>query len=272
MKPTFNKRAQENNPEGPFDVLLQLLFPITLILAFVVVTELGVWKRQYTELYAQTITTPQGISNHQRQRAVITLQEQLLLRAVRETFEKEAAELHLSHYEALLPTPDQIIDGALQADFVTATRTLYDRFGTAARRGEMENAMRQGAITRFKELVNQEVASDPEIGDISIEELREISPDNKSKLDKAVAGEMNILVTKASDPQLDLIRAWIHSERATNAAGQKIKNAWEDFVKAQPADRQAMSDRFVNLKVLALGEMLSVRNAPLQEQAVRDVL
>jgi hypothetical protein len=63
MKPIFNERAQENNPEGPFDVLLQLLFPITLILAFVVVTELGVWKRQYTELCAQTITTPQGISN-----------------------------------------------------------------------------------------------------------------------------------------------------------------------------------------------------------------
>jgi len=272
MKYIWNKGSQENDPEGPFDVLLQLLFPITLILAFVVVTELGVWKRQYKELYKQTISTPQGISNHQRQRAVITLQEQLLLRAVRETFEKEAAELHLSHYEAILPTPDQIIDGALQDDFVVATRTLYLRFGTAARRREMENALRQESMARFQQLVNQEVASDLEIGTVSLEELRGISPDNRPKLDKALAGEMSTLVAKVTDPQLDLIRTWIHSERATNAAGQRIRQAWLDFVKAQPADRQARSDRFVNLKVLALDEMLSGRNAPLQEKAVHDVL
>ena len=78
--------SQENDPEGSFNVLLQLLFPITRISACVLVKELGLWKRQYTEFYRQTISTPQGISNHQRQRAVITLQEQLLLRAVRETF------------------------------------------------------------------------------------------------------------------------------------------------------------------------------------------
>lgn len=266
------KTDHEGDSGESFEILLQLLFPITLILAFVVIAELGVWKKQYEELYEQTITTPQGITNSERQRAIISLQEQLLLKAVREVFEKKTEELQLPHYEALLPTPEQLLAGTVNVGFLKVTRSLYEGFGTTTRRTEMTGKMRELCVQHFRELAEKEAASGSGLGDSSIAELRQIARENEEKLDKAVSGEMDTLIGKARDPQLDMIERWIESESVTRSSGARIRETWLDFSKAQPSDRKSKSDKFVNLKVTDLQQKLIELNAPLQESVIQDVL
>jgi len=268
MKRRWDRRAHVNEPGGSFDVLLQLTLPVALILAFVVLTEL----RQYGELRRQALDTPAGVAMSQTEEAILTLQEQLLLKAAREVFENRIKELQLSHYEEIIPTPDQVVDHALPPEFASVTRKLYERFGTQKRRSEMQRSMRELAIAHYRELADVEVKSHPGLGDIWKEKLRRISPLNEPKLDKALAGEMDDLFHRAADPQWNLIKKWILSEGATAASGENIHKAWDEFISAAPADKKSRSDRFVNLKILALQELLNQLNAPLLEEAVDNVL
>ena len=257
-------RGFSSSAEDSFGVLLQLILPVTLILAFVVVTEL----RQFKNLYDGTINTPPGQAIQQAEEAILTLQEQLLLKAVRDVFEAQATELDLPGYFARIPTPDQVVDHVLSTEFTSTTRILYDRLGTRTRRSATQARMRELAIGRFKELAEQEIASHPTMG----EKLRQISSVNVPKFDRAISGEMDDLFRKASEPQYDLIVRWLRSPRTTDASGEEIRKAWEAFVSAEPADRKSRSDRFVNLKILALEEILDHSKAPLLEEAVHALL
>lgn len=265
-------RSRDDGHGESFDVLLQLTLPITLILAFVVITEIGVSRKEYQALYAQCINTPPGEYMKQTEIALLTLQEQLLLKAVRDVFESEIADLGLLHYEALTPTPDQIIEQTLPADFVTATQRLFDLVGNAKRRGELELTMRRRALAHYAELASQQSVLRPGLGEASMDRLQQVAPINSSKFDKALAGEMDALARKATDPQVALIGKWIQSERATAVAGEGIRKAWTEFVNAPPGDRQSKSNYFVNRKVIALQQELIRLRAPLLEDSVNGVL
>lgn len=261
MKHPWRITNRESESTESFEVLLQLLFPITLILAFVVITELAALQN-----------TSAGVAEAQRHEAVISLQEQLLLKATRELFEKESERLQLSRYEALMPTPEQVLDCNLPPDFVVATKNLFESFGTHTLRTRKELRMRLQSSRYYKDVLREYAATHPNLGANSLTELANITSDNQTKLTKAVAGEMENLAQKAAAPQLGLIVKWIQNERATRESGEKIARAWQAFVSAQAADKKNMSDRFVNLKVLALQERLLGLRAPLQEDVVHEVL
>jgi len=265
-------RARAEGPEESFDVLLQLMLPITLILAFVVISLIGVSRKEYQALYTQCINTPPGEYMKQTEIALLTLQEQLLLQAVRDVFETKAGDLGLVHYEASLPSPDQILEQTLPGDFVATTQRLFELAGTAKRRGDLEATMRRLALAQYAELSRQQSALHPDFGEASMERLQQLALVNRTKLDKAVAGEIDALVRKAADPQVALIGKWIQSERATTVSGEEIRKAWSEFVIAPPADRQSKSNYFVNLKVLALQQALTRLHAPLLEESVNAVL
>lgn len=261
MKRTWMITNKESESTEPFEVLLQLLFPITLILAFVVITEVSALQN-----------SPVGVAEAQRHEAVISLQEQLLLKATHEVFEKESNRLELSRYEALMPTPEQILDDGLSPEFVAVTKSVYESFGTRTLRSRRELQMRSQSATYYKDLLREYAAAHPDLGATSLAELATITSANQAKLTRAVAGEMENLAQKTTAPQLGLILKWIQSERATRESGEKITRAWEAFLSAQAVDKKNMSDKFVNLKILALQQRLLGLKAPLQEEAVREVL
>lgn len=270
MRP--HRKVDLHDSGESFDVLLQLTLPIVLILAFIVVTEFGVWKKQYDALYGQTVGTPMRTCLDQQKLALLTLQEQLLVKAAREVFEKKAGELQINRYASIVVTPEQILSRQLPHDFAAVSATLYQFFGTQKRRSEREAEMREQALKHYQELVNMQALSGSGLTEDSLETLRHIVPANEAKLDTSVTGEMGILFRKAADPQLELISKWIYSEPATTAAGEEIRKAWQDLVNAAASDKQAKSDRFVNLKVLALQQSLNRLDAPLLEGVVHEIL
>lgn len=261
MKRTWWSRKSESESGEAFEVLLQLLFPITLILAFVVITELAALQN-----------TSAGIANAERHEATISLQEQLLLKAVSETFTKESEDLQLAHYEALIPPPDQILDGGTSPVFVTTTQKLYDEFGTSARKSETIRRLREQSTQHYKELVARYSATHPGLAQNSLAELADITPENANKLEGALSGEMDKLVQRAIEPQLNLIGNWIRSERTTRESGPAIARVWQELQNAPAAEKQNISDKFLNLKIRELQKRMLDLKAPLQEDAVHDVL
>lgn len=265
-------RSWHDGAEESFDVLVQLTLPVTLILAFVVITKLSVSQREYERIKRDCISTPIGVLWSRERAALLSLQEQLLVKAVRDVFEKQAMAIGMVHYEASMPPPDQIVNRTLPPDFATITRALFDFAGTATRRALAEQEMKERALDLYASLVKQQLAEHVEFGEDKRELLTRIDPANMPKLDKAVAGEMQAFLRKAADPQITLIGKWIDSKRATELSGEEIRKAWEGFVNARPEDKKSKSDYFVNLKVRSLAATLSGLHAPLLEDAVNAVL
>jgi hypothetical protein len=266
------QRNRHDSAEESFDVLVQLTLPITLILAFVVITKLTVSQKDYERIKRDCISTPIGILWSREKAALLSLQEQLLIQAVRDVYEAQATAIGIVHYEASLPASDQIVDRTLPPNFADITQALFDFAGTAPRRAAAERDMKERALVRYAALVKQELAEHVEFGEDKRELLTRIDPTNRPKLDKSVAGEMQAFLRKAADPQIALIGKWIDSKRATELSGTEIRKAWEDFVNARPEDKRSKSDYFVNLKVHSLATALSGLHAPLLEDSVNAVL
>lgn len=261
MKYMWWNQTRESESGEAFEVLLQLLFPITLILAFVVITELAALQN-----------TSAGVANAERHEAIISLQEQLLLKAVSETFTKESEDLQLAHYEALMPSPDQILDGGTSPVFVVTTQKLYDEFGTSARKSQMIRRMHERSTQHYQELVAQYSTTHTGFTQNSLAELADITPENANKLEGMLSGEMDKLVQRATEPQLNLIGNWIRSERTTQESGPAIARVWQELQNAPAAEKQNISDKFVNLKIRELQKRMLDLKAPIQEDAIHDVL
>ena len=268
------------------DVLLQLTLPIILILAFVVATEMRSLKEDLTsanenarELAAENAAldeelqilvkemdgTETGRLYRQLDLAILTLQHQLLLKAVAEVVAGEREALGLGEFPSLTPGVKDLLDEQVNPRFASVSNELAGRFngeGRSDTRARLEDAV----VARFEALVDGTLA-DGEVSSLRHRQLREIVPENRASFVAQLAGELDAMAETAAGVQLEVMLAWIASPAAEQAVKAGSSQAWRAIQtdNDEAMVREQVKD-FVNLKALLLVERLRNLDIPLLDR------
>lgn len=257
-------RLESDVPEGPnLDVLLQLTFPIVLILAFFVVTEVTSLQSHLTDLLNQMTGTETRILGRQRDIALIELKKQLLWKAINEEMEQERVRCRLDEYLMVLPSGQDVLKGQVDRDFQTISSVLADRFDGPERLERTRVLLAILVDTRYQLMIDRFVIENADFELASIRKLRELSHDDMEFVVDTLKGHTNDLVDDIASLQMRVILSWLRSERASAAMQAQSQSLWERIqVELGLVPEERNIERFVNLKVEELRKRLAYDRAP----------
>lgn len=277
-------RGRGSDDQGEsMDVLLQLTLPIILILAFVVATEMRSLKSELAEanahaedlasendalneelqiLVAEMDGTETGRLYQQLDLAILTLQHQLLLKAVAEVLDEERQSVGVREYPGLSPGVEDLLAGQVNPRFAAISSSLAARLNGEQRRYTRER-LETSVVTRFQALVDTAL-DEGQLSSLKLRELRKISPENRASFAAQLAGELDAMAEQAAGVQLEVMLAWIASPAAEQAVKSGSSEAWR-AIQSQHEEavvREQVKD-FVNLKALLLVDRLRELDVPL---------
>lgn len=280
-------RGRGGNQDESMDVLLQLTLPIILILAFVVATEMRSLREELAEVSdsAQALSAENDALNEELQilvkemdgtetgrlyqqldLAILTLQHQLLLKAVAEVVAEERESLGLAEYPSLIPAVEDLLAGRVSPRFGLISASLAARFNGEAL---ADTRARLVALveSRFQALADSTLA-EGQVSTLRHRQLRDIVPENRASFTAQLAGELDAMAQVATGVQLEVMLAWIASPAAEQAVEVGSRQAWRAIQGdgEEAVVREQVKD-FVNLKALLLVERLRAMEVPLLDRA-----
>lgn len=259
----------DNQDDGDFGVLLQLTLPIVLILAFLVVTEVRSLQEHIDGLLRDLADTETQSLREQRDWALITLQQQFLLKAAEEEVAHEREVTGIDAYAALVPSPAEVLDKRVGMPFRQLSQELSERYGEEGR--EIRRALYQTSLRRFEDLV-QEHREEAGLSPHAWRTLLAVTEENETFLRTELRGRVEGLIGAIANTQLRLVLAWIQEPRAGHLVQAESQRIW--LALQSEADDDAVGagvDRFVNLKVDALERSLAAQKIELLAETRRRV-
>lgn len=245
--------ASDDAAGESFDVLLQLTFPIVLILAFALLL-----LRHDLSVIS---STPQAEVRRQMESLILELQKQLLAKAVQDTIAEEERAAQLSAYATSMPSPESIAAGNVDDRYRTLAPALYRRFNRPDR--DLLPDLHRRAIDRYDVLA----AKQPGLAG------RPVSAANEVFLDTMLDGSAAQLIDRIVAIQQDLAFAWLRSEAAARMTRQQSRSIWNLFVSRRDESAEAMSrQQFNNLKLDYLRDEMARLGVPLLEKTLAGAL
>ena len=242
------------------DVLLQVTLPIVLILAFLVVTEVQSLTDQIERLQKDIEGTATGRLVHERDVALLELQEQLLYTATNEVGDEAEGELGLDRYAALAPPVVEILAGEVAADFAVASQAVHGALGDDQARRRTEERLRQAVEERFLALVDEQTSLAAE----SRRRVLDITAENRESFELKLRGYVESYLDSASAVQLDLMLRWLRDPAATEHVEAESIRLWSKIRGARETLTEAEAiDAFVDFKAAQLVSELERQGVPL---------
>lgn len=252
------------------DVLLQLTLPIVLILALIMTVEVS----EYVEAMARLESENQQLQSErdaavsdqrsmrddfersatgelvqELERMVLTIQHQLLLKAVAETVDEEARGIGLDRYELEAPEPVALAAGDLTPGFRRTTEALAAMFnGDTAVRGS-RSRIAVAVESRFDRLASDYLSENPNMRRRE-SALRRIEADNRVAFMTALDGHLTRLHGTGFDVQMDLLTAWLQDPDATIRVNDaEVAALWTRIQAASGAELDTLLGQFANLRI-----------------------
>lgn len=253
---------EDSSNEGEsFDVLLQLTFPMVLILAFVVFTQVRALEENLKEVEAQLIGTETGKLREKLDLAIIELQKQLLTKAVEEVIVEEQTASGLDEYASLVPTPDAVISGQMGSRYPSLSYQLYNRFNRPATTVKPE--LKRRVEVRYQALAAEHVVLQSE----------PISEANGLFLETELDGNISKLIDRIVAIQRQGISRWLSSPSADQVSKSESERSWIQLILGSNdptvTDRR---NRFNNVTLEKLKEILNKAGAPMLDRTLEGVL
>jgi len=248
------------------DVLLQVTLPIVLILAFLVVTEVQSLTDQINRLQKDIEGTATGRLVHERDVALLELQEQLLYTATNDVGREAEGELGLDRYALLTPQVGRLLASEVDADFAAASRAVYTALGDDAARQRTEERLRQAVEERFVALVDEQTS----VAGESRRRVLEITEVNRESFELKLRGYVESFIDTASATQLDLMLRWLRDPAASLQVEQESLTLWQQIRAAGgTATEDEAIEAFVDLKAAHLVAELERLGVPLLSRTVQ---
>jgi hypothetical protein len=256
--------------EGGFDVLLQLTLPMVLILALLVVTEVQTLQQHVDQLMGDIENTATGHLLQQRDEALLTLQQQLLWKAIEEVMDEVVQESGLHHYALVRPTALEVLAGSVAEQFKEISTTFAQRFNGQGSYEQSRSQLRHRILERFHHLVSHVLSQSPDIRGSGASVLLDLSSESRSFLETELSGHLEDQIDQVVAVQLDLTLDWLQERQADELVKTESSRLWDliqKTIKPNP-----VIDQFVNLKVSSLEQRLRELDIPLLDETGRQVL
>ncbi|MEM7403737.1 MAG: hypothetical protein AAF458_00530 [Pseudomonadota bacterium] len=281
------------------DVLLQLTLPIVLILALIMTVEVSEYVDAMAELEAENdeLRTERdaAVSDQRSMRAdfersatgelvqelermVLTIQHQLLLKAVADSADAEADDIGLGRYAVEVPEPGALAAGDLSPAFRETTLALAARFNGDSAVRNTRTRLTAAVEARFDELAITYLDENPHMRRRA-PALRQIEADNRVAFLTALDGHLARLSGVGFDVQMDLLTAWLQNPQATvRVDDAEVASLWNRIQEASGDELDALLAQFANLRIrdafaaLAKAELeplADVRRAATQQAEAR---
>lgn len=260
----------EAESEGSFDVLLQLTLPMVLILALLVVTEVQTLQEHIQQLMDDITGTSIGALLEQRNEALLTLQQQLLVKAIEEVAEEVERGSGLLEYAEARPSALAVLEDRMDLRFKEISTVGAQRFNGHRAYVESRNAVRRQIIDRFRKLATETLGQTSAVSESGARTLLDISEKNQRFLETELTGFLEDQVSRLVEVQLQLILDWLEEPRAGELVSGESSRLWRLIQKI--ADPEPQIDQFVNLKVSRLRQRLTELEVPLLDETWRQVL
>ncbi|NKC17138.1 MAG: hypothetical protein GKR94_34565 [Gammaproteobacteria bacterium] len=260
------------------DVLLQLTLPIVLILALVMATEISQFSRTVASLEAQTKTLAQRAQHAEEEarsaredlarsaagelvkeleQMVLTIQHQLLIKAVEQVAKRERERLKLADYASFAPAPSALFEQRVPPAFRETTAGIAAAFNGARARATTKRRWAASARQVFAELVARYLEDNAPMRRRG-RTLSRITPENRPIYQGLIDGQLQLIRREAFAVQLELLTAWLEDAalNSTLDAGN-ARALWQKLQVARGDELEALMDQFVNLKIRAAFAALS---------------
>ena len=261
-----------NTQERPsMDILLQLTLPIVLILALIMSVEVNDFVAELAQLEAENQELQQqkdvaeadqrsmredfersatGELVKELERMVLTIQQQLLLKAAAEVMAQQRATLALDSYAAATPTPTELASGRIQPQFRESTAAVAAMLdGQTALSGSRVRAAEQVEV-RFAELATAYLNENSHMRRRTTA-LHAIEPDNRVAFETVIEGHLSGFRTTVFDAQMALITTWLQDSATLDslATSSEVAALWRSIQTASGQNLEVLLERFANLKV-----------------------
>lgn len=260
----------ESEHQGSFDVLLQLTLPMVLILALLVVTEVQTLQEHINQLMKDIEDTPTGVLLQQRNEALLTLQQQLLWKAIEEVMEEVVQESGVLEYVDVCPSALEVIEGHIETRFKEISTVVAQRFNGQRSYAKSRIELRRRILERFRQLALEVLGQSPDISGSGARTLLELSKKNSNFLETELAGHLEDQIGRLVEVQLQLALDWLQESRASELVKSESSRLWSLIQTISEPDPQI--DQFVNLKVSGLEQRLEELDVPLLDETWRQIL